>query len=342
MLKTRLGKSGLIVSRVGMGGIPLQRPPEAEAIRLVQSVLDLGVNWIDTSIGYGDSEIRIGKAIASRRDGVIIATKGGWRDKKTTENQINSSLRRLNVDYIDLWQLHGVNTLADFEEVIKPGASLEAAQEACASGKVRHVGISSHSLEVARRAVSSGLIECIQYPFNFVNSEAAEKLVPLCKQYDVGFIAMKPFNGGMMKDAGLSIKYLLQFDNVVPNPGIERPSEMEQIAAIVDGGDWQLTDRDRQRMEETRNTLGNRFCRMCGYCQPCPEGVELFWLTITQVNYNVWPQTQFFTQYPQHVESVKNCIQCGHCEEKCPYKLPVREIVAEGVELFQRVSGQRG
>lgn len=159
MKTVRLGKTGLEVSRVGMGGIPIQRPAEDEAIEVIRRTLDLGISLIDTSIGYGDSEMRIGKAIAGRREQVILATKGRWHDKATALENIEQSLKRLNTDYIDLWQFHGVNTLEGYEGVLGPGGAMEAAQAALQAGKIRHIGISSHSPDVARRAVASGRFE---------------------------------------------------------------------------------------------------------------------------------------------------------------------------------------
>jgi diketogulonate reductase-like aldo/keto reductase len=221
MKTVRLGKTDLEVSRIGMGGIPLTRPTKDEAIKLVQRALDLGITFIDTARGYGPSEERIGRAIATianRREQVVIATKGGGRSKATALEHIELSLKHLNTDYIDLWQFHGINNLEYYEQILGPGGGMEGAQEALQTGKIRHVGFSSHSLDVALKAVASGHFETVQVPFNFVCNEAADELVPLAREYDIGFIAMKPFAGGMLRDANLAIIYLLQFEGVVPDP----------------------------------------------------------------------------------------------------------------------------
>ena len=168
MKKTRLGRTGLEVSRVGMGGIPIQRPPLEEAVRVINHALDGGINFIDTSIGYGDSEIRIGKAITDRRDEVVLATKGSWRDKATSEGHIDSSLKRLNTDHIDLWQFHNIRDPEAYKRAISPGGSIEAAREALDEGKILHLGFSTHNLEVALRGVESSLFETVQFPFNFI------------------------------------------------------------------------------------------------------------------------------------------------------------------------------
>jgi len=208
MKKTKLGRSGLEVSRVGMGGIPIQRPLLEEAVRVINHALDRGINFIDTSIGYEDSEIRIGEAIASQRDDVILATKGSWRDKATSEGHIDSSLKRLNTDHIDLWQFHNIRDPEAYGRAISPGGSIEAAREALNEGKILHLGFSTHNLDVALKGVESDLFETVQFPFNFIAREAAEELIPLARKYDVGFIGMKPFAGGNITDARFAIGYV--------------------------------------------------------------------------------------------------------------------------------------
>ncbi|MFL7792194.1 MAG: aldo/keto reductase, partial [Anaerolineae bacterium] len=269
-----LGKTGLEVSRVGFGGIPIQRLTESEAVKVVQRCLDLGVTFIDTANAYTTSEERIGKAIAGRREQVVIATKSGGKDKQTALEHLELSLQRLNTDYLDLWQFHGVSTFEAYEQILGPGGAMEAAQEALEAGKVKHIGITSHSMDVALKAVPIGLFETIQFPFNVITNEPADKLVPLAKEHDVGFIAMKPFAGGMLDNANMAIKYLLQFDSVVPDPGIEKTTEIEEIVDIVNGS-WELTSKERQEIEDLRAQVDTRFCRRCEYCQPCPQGVRI-------------------------------------------------------------------
>jgi predicted aldo/keto reductase-like oxidoreductase len=341
MNKVRLGKTELRASRVGMGGIPIQRPPFDEAVGIIRRALDLGVNFIDTSRGYGDSEERIGEAIAGRRGGMILATKGGWRDKAMASEHIDQSLARLKTDFIDLWQFHGVNNLEGYEGLFASGGAMEAAQQALKAGKIRHVGLSSHSPDVAREAITSGRVETIQIPFNLVGREAGEELVPLAEAHDVGFIAMKPFAGGMLRKASLAIRYLLQFDHVVPIPGIERATEIEEIVALVESELRPLTPEEGEEIEAIRARLGTRFCRRCLYCMPCPQGVAIQSLMTLPVLWELWPPEVVFSDTPignytkRNVESAAECIQCGTCESKCPYELPIREMIAEHVELFR-------
>ena len=340
MKTVRLGKTNLKVSRIGMGGIPIQRLTENEAVKVIRRALDLGVNWIDTAAGYTTSEERIGKALVGRRDQVIIATKSGRRSKAEAMAQLERSLKRLRTDYIDIWQLHGVNDFEKHAQATGPGGSLEVAQEALQAGKIRHIGFSSHSLDVALEMVRSDLFETVQFPFNFMVNEAAEKLVALAREHDVGFIAMKPLGGAGRLDATLAIKYLLQFDDVLPDPGIQKVEEIEELVAIVESGDWALTEQDHQEIERVRATLGTRFCRWCEYCMPCPEGVSVSLLMNLSGGPRVYTTEQWLSRVAGAVESGRNCIKCGECELKCPYQLPIREMIAENIANYERIAAE--
>ena len=343
MKTTRLGQTGLMVSRVGIGGIPLTRPTEEGAIRVIRRALDLGVNFIDTAIGYGTSEERVGKALAGRREEVILATKGGG-DQARTLQCIEESLKRLNTDTIDLWQFHGVNTYEEYGQILGPGGGMEGARQALQAGKIRHIGFSSHSLKVALEMVAAGHFETVQFPFNFVSNEAAGRLISLAREHDVGFIAMKPFAGGRIRSANLAIKYLLQFDSVVPDPGIEKAEEIAEIVGIVNSGPWELTPQEQNEIEEIRARVGTRFCRQCEYCMPCPQDVHICGVLYLQTLWDLWPPELYFAEHSiggyvrNAVESAKNCAQCGDCEPKCPYQLPIREMIVENLEFYDSVA----
>lgn len=341
--RVTLGKTGLEVSRIGFGGIPIQRLSEAEAVHVVGRCLELGVNLLDTATGYTTSEERIGKAIAGRREGLVLASKSPARDATTAMTHIDQSLRRLGVEVLDLWQLHNVSTRETLARVLAPGGALEAGRQAVEAGKVRHVGITSHSMEVAREAVALGCFETVQFPFNFVTSEPAELLLPLARAHDVGFIAMKPLGGGLLSNARLCIKWLLQYD-VVPDPGIERVSEIEEIVAIVEG-DLRLAPEEWREIERIRADVGTRFCRRCGYCEPCPEGVRISVLMTLESALKRLPVERVTSAsgwVAPAVASATGCIECGECEEKCPYQLPIREMMAENVALYERMVAESG
>ena len=336
MKTTTLGKTGLEVSRVGFGGIPIQRLTESEAIRVVQHCLNLGVTFLDTATGYTTSEERIGKAIAGRRGRLVLATKTPARDRAAALDHLHLSLKRLQVDVIDLWQLHNVSTFEALDQVLGPGGALEATNEAVAEGKVRHVGITSHSPDVALKAVSLDVFETIQFPFNFVTSEPADGLLPLTRQHGMGFIAMKPLAGGMLSDARLCIKYLLQFDGVVPDPGIQRVEEIDEIAEIV-AGSWDLTSEDWLAIERIKARVGTRFCRRCGYCEPCPQGVRIATMMNLESFWRRMPVESMASGWPaEAAATARDCIECGECETKCPYHLPIRDMIAENYAFYDK------
>jgi predicted aldo/keto reductase-like oxidoreductase len=342
MKTVRLGRTGLTVSRVGFGGIPIQRLTDDEALRVMRRCLDLGVTLLDTATGYTTSEERIGKAIAGRRAELVIATKTPARDKATALQHLELSLKRLNTDYIDLWQLHNVSTPEVYGQVLGPAGAMEAAREALRAGKIRHIGMSSHSLDMALKAVPSGLFETIQFPFNFVTDEAAKELLPLARTHDVGFIAMKPFAGGMLNNARVALKHLLQFENVVPDPGIQTVEEIEEIAGIV-GGSWELTPGDAREMERIRVEMEPRFCRRCDYCQPCPQKVQISTAVNLQSFWKRFPPQRFFTGFvADAVAGARRCADCGECEGRCPYHLPIREMLTENLAFYDSVAPKAG
>jgi predicted aldo/keto reductase-like oxidoreductase len=336
MKTTKLGKTELEVSRVGFGGIPIQRLTEDEAVKVVRRCIDLGITFLDTANAYTTSEERIGKAIAGRREQLVIATKTGARDKQTALEHLENSLRCLQTETIDLWQFHNVSSVEAYEEILGPGGAMEAAQEALRAGKVRHVGITTHSMDMALKMVPTGLFETLQFPFNFVTNEPADELLPLVEKHDLGFITMKPFAGGMLADARLAIKYLLQFDAAVPDPGIETVTEIEEIVDIVEGP-WELTPQERQAIVDFRAQADTRFCRRCEYCQPCPQGVRISTIMNLPSFLKRFPEERLREGWvAEAMQSGENCIECGECEGKCPYHLPIREMIAENLALYER------
>jgi len=251
-------------------------------------------------------------------------------------------LQRLGTEYIDLWQFHGINSRERLEEVLRPGGVMEDVLRAKRAGKIRHVGFSSHSLEVALEGVASDRFETVQFPLNFVSDEASSSLVPLARDHDVGFIAMKPFAGGRIREARLAIKYLMQFESVVPDPGVQSVEEIEEIVDIVDNEPSELSLRERETIGAIRDRVGTRFCRQCEYCMPCPHGVHIHGVLYLPILWDLWPPEWFFSwEYVTHaVQSAQNCVQCGECEAMCPYQLPIREMLAESVAFYRRVAAE--
>ena len=334
MEKIRLGKSGLMVSRIGFGSIPIQRDSEDEAIAVIKKCLELGITFLDTAHGYTTSEERIGKAISGRREGLILATKSPARDRETMRSHLNLSLEHLGVEYIDLFQFHNVSDSKSMEMILEPNGPMAVLEEAKKEGQIGHIGVTSHQIDIAKDLVKSDRFETIMFPFNFITVEPADELIPLARQHDVGFIAMKPFAGGMLDNATVAFKYLLQFPDVLPIPGIENPQEIEEIIQILNGS-WQMTEAEQHEMQRYREELGTKFCRRCDYCQPCQQGVSISMITglpgILKTNH---PETVFAGQFKETLETAALCSKCGECEEKCPYNLPIMDMVEEYYNLY--------
>ncbi|MBD3182315.1 aldo/keto reductase [Candidatus Poribacteria bacterium] len=334
MRKVILGKSDLAVTEVGFGGIPIQRLTHKKAVEVVQACIDMGVNYIDTANGYGTSEERIGDAVSDRRGGLVIASKSPGRDAKTYNEHLKLSLKRLQTDYIDLYQFHNVSREDEYEKILAPGGAMEAAQKAREEGVIGHIGITSHKMDMAIKAVKSGLFETLMFPFNYISNESEDELLDLCKQNNIGFIAMKPMGGGLLDDACLSFKYLKQFPHIVPIVGIETLDQMQEIISIVETT-TKVTDADRQAIKNMQEELGKRFCRACDYCQPCPEELPISALTRLRSFAKRFPEERFFGEWGNGlVKRAEDCADCGGCESRCPYDLPVREMIKENVAWY--------
>ena len=331
----RLGRTNKLVSKLGFGGIPIQRVSEDEAIAIVRRCLELGISFIDTANAYTNSEERIGKAISGQREGVILATKSTARTREKAERHLKLSLERLRVESIDLYQFHDVSDFKTLDMVLDPRGPMSIVQEAKRAGVVKHIGITSHSMDVAREAVKSDHFETIMFPLNFITCEAANELVPLAREHDVGFIAMKPLAGGMLDNVTIAFKYLFQFPDMVIIPGIQRIHEIEEIANVLKGP-WHMTETEHSEMQRLREELGTRFCRLCDYCQPCPEEIPIS-VVMTLISFAKRMPLEFlFTGIlADSVEKAVNCTGCGDCEERCPYHLPIRDMMAEQINWYQ-------
>jgi predicted aldo/keto reductase-like oxidoreductase len=326
----------MMVTKLGFGGIPIQRCTDDEAVAVVERCLDLGVNFIDTANAYTTSEERIGRAIAGRkREDLIIATKTTHRERDKIGEHLELSLKRLGTDYIDLYQFHNVSDRENLDMVLDPNGPLVALEEALKDGRIRHIGLTSHSMEIAKEAVKTGRFETIMFPFNFITAEPAEELIPLARKNDVGFITMKPMGGGLLENAAIAFKYLLQFPDVAMIPGIEKPWEIEEIVGIMEGS-WEMTEEETREMQRLRDELGTRFCRRCNYCQPCTEGIPISTVMIMGSFAKRFPPERLFTgRLAEAMDKATECSDCGECEERCPYDLPIREMMSEQISWYQ-------
>ena len=328
-----LGKPGLRISRLGFGGIPIQRI-DAEGTRpLIRQLLEAGVNYIDTARGYTVSEEYLGAALEGIRDHFVLATKSMARTREAMAADIDISLKNLRTDHIDLYQVHNPS-LQQLEQVIAPGGALEALQEAKAAGKVAHLGVTAHSLEVFEKALTLDWVETIMFPYNIVETQG-EALIREAARRNIGFIAMKPLAGGALEDAALAMRFLASKPDVtVLIPGMAASSEIEvNLAAVADTSP--LTAGELARMEEIRKTLGTQFCRRCNYCAPCTVGINIPSVFLMQGYYNRYGlQDWAKARYGAMDVKASACIECGACESRCPYELPIREMLKKAARDF--------
>ena len=335
MEKVRLGRTEMMVTGLGFGGIPIQRVPEKEAIAVVNKCLDLGINFLDTANGYTTSEERIGRAIKGKREEIILATKSLARTREDIEKHLKLSLERLGTDYIDLYQLHNVSDAETLETVLDPNGPRAVIEDAKKAGVVKHIGITSHQVDVAKDIIKTDLFETIMFPFNFMVYEGNDELLSLARQHDVGFIAMKPLAGGMIDNATVAIKYLLQFPDIVLIPGIERVPEIEEIARVYEGPK-ELTAAEKQEMERIKEELGTKFCRRCDYCQPCTVGISISdVMAFPNLVKRLPPVRLYSGKFAESFEKAADCTDCGECEERCPYNLPIRDMMKEHLKMHR-------
>ena len=328
-----LGKTGLKISRMGFGGIPIQRIDAEGTRRLMLRLLECGVNYIDTARGYTVSEEYLGYGLEGIREHFVLATKSMARTAEAMAKDIDISLRNLRTDYIDLYQLHNVPP-ADLETVMAPGGALEALQAAKAAGKIGHIGITAHSLETFKMALELPWVETIMFPYNIVEGQA-EKLIAACREKNIGFIDMKPLAGGAIEDARLALRYVCANPDVtVTIPGMADPAELEQnLAAVNDISP--LTQEEKAKIAAVRSALGTQFCRRCNYCQPCSAGINisgvfLFEGYLSRYGLADWAKERYATLD----KKASDCIGCGACESRCPYGLPIRRMLKQAAEKF--------
>jgi predicted aldo/keto reductase-like oxidoreductase len=339
MRKVVLGRTGMSVSAVGFGGIPIQRVTEDEAVRVVRRALDLGIDWIDTANGYSVSEERIGKALKGYdRSKVRIFTKSGSRDPAEMRSHIELSLARLQTGYLDCFQFHGVSDMRSWDKIQAEGC-METALEMRRKGLIRHIGISSHTLAPALAEMDHPEIEILQFPFNFISHDISIKVLEKAREKKVGIVAMKPFGGGLIPHIDVCLRYLLQFPDVAPDPGFEKTGEVEEVVRLVEtiGA---FTDEDRARIGKAMEELGPRFCRRCEYCGPCPRKVAIVpIMTLESVLKRLPRQSILSGWIVGAVKSHDECTECGECEKKCPYNLPIIEMMKEKIGKFRAFAG---
>ncbi|MBO7176244.1 MAG: aldo/keto reductase [Clostridia bacterium] len=327
----RLGRTDLTVSKNGFGALPVQRVGMEEACRILRKAYEGGINYFDTARFYTDSEEKIGEALGDVREKIIISTKtmattveGFWADLET-------SLSLLKTDYVDIYQFHNPAFCP------KPGDGTglyEAMLEAKERGMIRHIGFTNHRLAVAEEAVRSGLYDTLQFPFSYLASEKEEALVRLCDELDVGFICMKALAGGLITRSDVAYAYLAQYP-VAPIWGIQRMSELEEFLSYNDNPPT-LTEERLAYIAEERRELAGDFCRGCGYCMPCPVGIEINNCARMSLLLRRSPAALQLTPAVQEkMKKIENCLDCGQCKAKCPYGLDTPALLRKNYEDYK-------
>ena len=331
MQTIRLGRTNLIVSKNGFGALPIQRTDMETAVKILRKAYDGGINYFDTARAYTDSEAKMGAALADVRENIIISTKtanftvdGFWNDLKT-------SLETLKTDYIDIYQFHN----PDFCPRPGDGTGLyEAMLEAKEKGLIRFIGITNHRLPIAEEAVLSGLYDTLQFPFSYLSGEKDIALVRLCEEHDVGFICMKALAGGLITNAKAAYAALAQYP-IAPIWGIQRESELDEFLVFQDQP-VEMTEEMAAVIEADRKELAGEFCRGCGYCMPCPVGINIGICSRIGLIIRRAPSEGYFSpQWRAEMEKVNDCLNCGQCAQKCPYQLNPPQLLRKNYLDYQ-------
>lgn len=336
MKKVKLGRTGLSVTKTSFGVLPLQRVPMETAVSILRRAYESGINFYDTARSYSDSEEKIGNALtgdASIRKEIVVATKSPGMDKEAVLKDIQTSLSLLKTGYVDILQLHNPGIYPDFADPDSPYAGLLEAQK---RGYCRFIGITSHKLQFAMDAAESGKYDTVQYPFNYLSTPDEEKLVLRCGELDIGFIVMKAMSGGLISDASVTFAHLQQYENAVPIYGIQRMEELEQFLAL-DQDPPVLDEARKAVIEKDRKELAGNFCRACGYCMPCPAGINIPTAARMSLLLRRAPYRQFLTGgQKEGMERIRDCKHCGHCQSKCPYQLDTPALLQANLEDYEQ------
>lgn len=329
-----LGSTDITVNKNGFGALPIQRISTEEAVRLLRKAYEGGINFYDTARAYTDSEEKLGEAFQDVREHIYLATKtmsgnaeGFWKD-------LEQSLANLKTDYVDLYQFHNPAFCP------KPGDGsglYEAALEAKSQGKIRHIGITNHRLAVAKEAIQSGLYETLQFPFCYLATEADLELVRMCKEKHMGFISMKALSGGLITDSAAAYAFQAQFDHVLPIWGIQREKELDEFLCYVKNPPA-MTEAVTALIAKDQKELAGNFCRGCGYCMPCPVGIEINNCARMSLLIRRSPSASQLTPTAQEkMAKIADCLHCGQCKAKCPYGIDTPALLEANYKDYQEI-----
>lgn len=334
METVRLGKTEIVTNKNAFGALPIQRISDADAVHLLKKAYENGITFFDTARWYTDSEHKVGLAFEGMREKVFIATKTGAQNADVFWQDLETSLSNLKTDYIDIYQFHNPAFCP------KPGDEsglYDAALKAKEQGKIRHIGITNHRLTVAHEAIDSGLYETLQFPFCYLATEKDIELVDKCKEADMGFIAMKALSGGLINNSAAAYAYLAQYDNVLPIWGVQREAELDEFLSYIENPPT-MTEELAEVIRHDREELLGDFCRGCGYCMPCPAGIEINNCARMSLLLRRSPSAGHLSPEGQEkMMKIENCIHCNQCKSKCPYGLDTPTLLQKNLEDYKKV-----
>jgi len=334
MKQYRLGKTELLVSELGFGGIPIIPLSMEEGAAVVRHCFEKGITFFDTANAYGDSEKMVGLALENVRDQVVLATKTSCRDADGAAKHIQFSLGNLRTDYIDIYQFHNVSNQADLDKILEAGGAMKSAKKAHSEGRIKHISFSSHDIATAIAACRTGLFSTVQFPFNFIETDPADELFVVARELDMGIIAMKPLGGGLLERADLCFKFLQQHPYVLPDPGFKSKEEADEVLDLYLSPS-PMTEEDEKAIERIRLELGKKFCHRCGYCIPCDQGVNIPQVMGFKSQAKRFPPAIVKMMAQGAMDSVENCTECEECLAKCPYNLEIPELLQENLVDYQ-------
>lgn len=329
-----LGRTGITVPQNAFGALPIQRVEKEDAVLILRRAYEGGMRFFDTARAYSDSEEKLGEAFAGMRDKVYIASKTMAHTPEQFWEQLEVSLKNLRTDYIDIFQLHCA------PQCFRPGdgtGMYECLTEAKKQGKIRHIGITAHKIGVAEEIAESGLYETLQFPFSYLSSERELALVRRCGENGVGFIAMKGLAGGLINRSEAAMAFMTQFDNVLPIWGIQRKKELEEWLGYMEQTP-SMTPELSAFIEKEKRELTGEFCRGCGYCMPCPAGIQINSCARMSLMLRRAPSKNWLTEAMQaEMRKIEGCLNCGKCKKKCPYELNTPELLKKNYEDYKKV-----
>ena len=334
MSMVTLGSTGICVNKNGFGALPVQRVTKEDAVYLLRKAYDGGIRFFDTARAYSDSEEKLGAAFEGMREKVFISTKTMAKDVEGFWKDLETSLSLLKTDYIDIYQFHNPSFCP------KPGDGTglyEAMLEAKAQGKIRHIGITNHRMSVAEEIIESGLYETLQFPFCYLATDREKALVQGCKEKNIGFIAMKALSGGLINNSAAAYAFEAQYENVLPIWGVQRERELDEFISYIEHPPV-MTEEIAAVIEHDRKELSGEFCRGCGYCMPCPAGIEINNCARMSLMLRRAPsEAQLTPEMQAKMKKIEGCLHCNKCKSKCPYGLDTPALLAKNYEDYKRV-----